>query len=116
MTNAAKNTRSTPPRVTKSARQRRGKADSSLLATKQIQLRVSVADRELIDEAAKNSGMDRTKFMLSVALQSARDQLMDRQDVVLSPKHFQQLCDALDSKEEPSKSLKALLAKPRPWV
>lgn len=80
-----------------------------------INLRASVAQRALIDQAAQVQGKSRTDFMLDAAREKAQQVLLDRTVFTLDAEHYQRFAALLDAPIKSSKALTRLLGKTAPW-
>jgi uncharacterized protein (DUF1778 family) len=80
-----------------------------------INLRTPLAQRELIDRAARLQGKSRTEFMLEASRDKAEQVLLDQTMFTVTAKQFKAF-EALMSKPlAQNAGLKRLLAKPAPW-
>jgi uncharacterized protein (DUF1778 family) len=80
-----------------------------------INLRTPLAQRELIDRAARLQGKSRTDFMLEASRDRAEQVLLDQTMFTVTAKQFKAF-EALMSKPlAQNAGLKRLLAKPAPW-
>lgn len=80
-----------------------------------INIRVSVETRTLIDTAAAAVGKTRTEFMLDSATQHAIDVLLDRTVFALGREQHDALMRVLQSPPKPSAALKKLMSSKSPW-
>jgi uncharacterized protein (DUF1778 family) len=80
-----------------------------------INLRVSIEQRALIDTAAAAVGKTRTEFMLDSATQHAIDVLLDRTVFALSSEQHDALMRVLQSPPKPTAALKKLMSSKSPW-
>jgi uncharacterized protein (DUF1778 family) len=80
-----------------------------------INLRVSVATRDLIDSAAAASGKSRTEFVLDSARQHAIDVLLDQKLFRLDESAMQAFLAVLDNPPEPNARLRELMHRRAPW-
>lgn len=80
-----------------------------------IQLRASVFDRDLIDQAARSMGINRTQFMLNAAVRNAKDVLMEQTAIFVDGASFTAILDQLNESSPPSERLKKTLIQPSPW-
>jgi len=80
-----------------------------------INLRVPVAVRNLIDEAAETVGKTRTEFVLDCAKKHATDVLLDQRLFELDEEQWAAFADALDNPPMPNEQLKKLMTKKAPW-
>lgn len=82
-------------------------------ARENISLRVSAAQKSLIDRAAARLGKSRTEFMLDSAREAAENALLDQRLFVVEESVYDAFMAALDAPPEPPEALRRLLA-PRP--
>jgi uncharacterized protein (DUF1778 family) len=80
-----------------------------------INLRVSRAQKALIDEAARALGRNRSDFMLDAASREAEAVLLDRRYFPLPAEEFKRLFELLDKPPKPNKKLRLLLTTRAPW-
>jgi len=80
-----------------------------------INLRVSVETRVLIDTAAAAVGKSRTEFMLESATQHAIDVLLDRRVFALDEEQHDALMRILQAPPPPTAELKKLMSSKSPW-
>ncbi|MDO5610486.1 MAG: DUF1778 domain-containing protein [Pseudomonadota bacterium] len=81
-----------------------------------INLRALPEQRELIDQAARLQGKNRSDFMLEAACDKARDVLLDQVFFELDDKRLQQFHAMLDAPTEDNPGLRRLLAVQAPWA
>ncbi len=62
-----------------------------------IHLRARPQDRDLIDQAAELSGSNRSQFMLSSALNAARNIVLDQTSLALNHQKFQHVLEWMDA-------------------
>ncbi len=86
-------------------------------ATATINLRISEAERDLIDHAAQSVGKSRTAFILEHSLSMAEEIMLDRTRFTLDAQQWEAMQEALDT--PPSKAqlagLQKLLTVKAPW-
>jgi len=80
-----------------------------------INLRVSRAQKALIDEAARALGRNRSDFMLDAAAREAEAVLLDRRYFPLPAEEFKRFLNLLDKPPKPNKKLRRLLTSTPPW-
>ena len=80
-----------------------------------LNLRISPAERELIDQAARLTGKTRTDFVLEAARRAAEDALLDRVLFTLSPHAYADFVARLDAAPQPNDRLRRLMQTPAPW-
>ena len=89
----------------------------SMIANTAINLRISQAEKALIDEAAQALGKSRSAFILENSLKASRDVLLDRNHFTLKGQQWTAFVEALDAKPdaEQAKGLAKLFSAPFPW-
>lgn len=80
-----------------------------------INLRALPEQRDLIDQAAKLIGSNRSDFMLEAACAKARTILLNQVFFQLDAEQFRQFTLQLDAPAGPSPGLERLLAVKAPW-
>lgn len=80
-----------------------------------INLRTPLAQRELIDRAARLQGKSRTDFMLEASCDKAEQVLLDQTMFTVTPKQFRAFEALMNKPLAQNAALKRLLAKPAPW-
>jgi uncharacterized protein (DUF1778 family) len=80
-----------------------------------INVRATLTARDLIDQAAKVVGTNRSAFILDSARLRAEDVLLDQRLFVLDDEAFKAFTRILDRPAKPTKALKKLLAAKAPW-
>jgi uncharacterized protein (DUF1778 family) len=80
-----------------------------------INLRVSRAQKTLIDEAASVVGRNRSEFMLDAASREAESVLVDRRYFSLTAEDFKRFIEELDKPAKPNPRLRRLLKSKPPW-
>ena len=80
-----------------------------------INLRALPEQRDLIDQAAKLAGKNRSDFMLEAACERAQQVLLDRVFFGLDAKGFREFTAALDAPPGPNHGLDRLMAVKPPW-
>ena len=82
----------------------------------QINMRVDIRKRSLIDAAVELLGTDRTSFILDAACRRAEDVITDGQLFLLSSDAFDRFEQALEQNAlKDNKCLQKLLSKPSLW-
>lgn len=76
-----------------------------------LELRLESERRQLLDQAAKASGMSTSAFVLEHATLAAQQTLADRTVFVLPPDRWDAFVDLLDRPEQPVEGLAAFLAR-----
>jgi uncharacterized protein (DUF1778 family) len=80
-----------------------------------LNLRIPVAERNLIDRAALSAGKTRTDFILEAARRSAEETLLDRALMVVSPEAYGEFLARLDQPARPSEALRRTMRAKAPW-
>jgi uncharacterized protein (DUF1778 family) len=80
-----------------------------------INLRALPQQRELIDQAARLLGKNRSDFMLEAACDKAQSVLLDQVFFHLDDTQFRQFTALLDAPVQPNPGLERLLAVRAPW-
>lgn len=80
-----------------------------------INIRVSKAWRDLIDNAASVLGKTRTDFIVESAQRHAIDVLLDQRFFSLEGDRYDAFIKALDDPPPPSDGLRRLMASKAPW-
>ena len=80
-----------------------------------INIRISPADRNVIDRAAKLAGKSRSEFMLEAARRAAQDALLDTTLFLVDTATFDRFKAMLDSPPRTNERLRALMQKQAPW-
>ncbi|WP_431637037.1 DUF1778 domain-containing protein [Dyella sp. KULCS107] len=78
-------------------------------------LRATVAQRSLIDQAARMAGKSRTDFMLEAACQKAQQVLLEQTVVAPDAARFKRFRALLDAPVEQGAALRKLLCRRVPW-
>jgi uncharacterized protein (DUF1778 family) len=76
-----------------------------------LELRLEPDKRQLLDAAAKATGLSTSAFVLAHATEAARDVLADRTHYVLPADRWTQFLELLDREEQPMGGLAAFLAR-----
>ena len=80
-----------------------------------INLRLPVATRDLIDNAAAMVGKTRTAFIIETSRAQAVDIVLDQRLFTLSAEQYDAFARALDEKPAPNDKLKRLMSRTPPW-
>ncbi len=80
-----------------------------------INLRARPEQRDLIDQAARLLGKNRSDFMLEAACDKAQAVLLDQVFFNLDARKFQQFIKLLDAPPRPNPGLERLMAVKAPW-
>lgn len=88
-----------------------------MTATASINLRISDAEKALIDQAAQSMGKSRTAFILENTLRVAEEVILDRTRFTLDSEQWAQLHAALDNppSEDQVCGLSKLFTAQAPW-
>jgi len=86
-------------------------------ASSNINLRTSKEARELIDQAARALGRNRSEFMLEVAQERAREVLLDRTSFTLDEQQHARFLELLEAPipDDAQQRLERLLTRKAPW-
>lgn len=80
-----------------------------------INLRTGLAQRELIDRAARLQGKSRTEFMLEASRERAEQVLLDRILFTVTAQQYQAFETLMNAPIANNAEVMRLLAKPAPW-
>ena len=80
-----------------------------------INLRARPEQRDVIDQAAKLLGKNRSDFMLEAACDRAQSVLLDQVFFRLDAANFRQFVKLLDAPPQPNPGLERLMAVKPPW-
>jgi len=80
-----------------------------------LNIRIKPEVRDLIDQAAKSRGKNRTDFILDSARIAAEETLLDQVIMTVSAKAFEQFQARLDMPPNPGKRLRQTMLTPAPW-
>lgn len=80
-----------------------------------INLRAHAEQRDLIDQAARLLGKNRSDFMLDAACEKAQGVMLDQVFFTLNAQDFQRFTELLDAPVKPNPGLERLLATKAPW-
>jgi uncharacterized protein (DUF1778 family) len=83
--------------------------------SERINIRVSAARRELIEQAAAIRGQSLSEFMLASAAEAAENQLLDQSVFQIDAKAFKLLERQLAAPSKSNKKLQELLNVRTPW-
>lgn len=84
-------------------------------ATEVIHIRITAAQKALIDNAARLLGKSRTAFILDLAVRHAEGVLAEKTHFQLSQEQWDAFTQALDAPVQPDPALVRLLNTPAPW-
>jgi uncharacterized protein (DUF1778 family) len=88
---------------------------SRIMRDAAINLRALPEQRDLIDQAAKLAGKNRSDFMLEAACERAQQVLLDQVFFGLDAKRFREFTAILDAPLGPNPGLDRLMAVKAPW-
>ena len=80
-----------------------------------INLRMSRADRNVIDRAARAAGKTRTEFMVEASRRAAHDALLDTNLIVVDGRTFERFKKLFDAPSKPNEGLRKLINLRAPW-
>jgi uncharacterized protein (DUF1778 family) len=80
-----------------------------------INIRARARQRDLIDQAAEQTGRSRSEFMLEAACQKAQDVLLDQAFFTVDAGTFAKFQALLDEPLPPTDKLRRLLGTKAPW-
>lgn len=80
-----------------------------------INLRAHAGQRDLIDQAARLLGKNRSDFMLEAACEKAQGVMLDQVFFSLNAQDFQRFHELLDAPPATNPGLERLLATKAPW-
>ena len=80
-----------------------------------INIRIKPEERNLIDQAAKALGKNRTDFVLDAARHAAEDALMECTVLKVSPETYNQWLALLDAPPQPNERLRRALQTSVSW-
>ncbi len=84
-------------------------------ASEVIHIRITAAQKALIDNAARLLGKSRTAFILDLAVRHAEGVLAEKTHFQLSQEQWDAFTQALDAPVQPDPALVRLLNTPAPW-
>ena len=80
-----------------------------------LNLRISAAERRLIDRAALSSGKTTTDFILGAARRAAEEALLDRTVLSINSSAYAQFLARLDAPPKPNTRLRRTMRAAPPW-
>ena len=80
-----------------------------------INIRISAADRNVIDRAARLAGKSRSEFMLEASRRAAKETLLDTTFFAVDRITFKRFKAMLDAPTKPNERLQALMRRQAPW-
>ena len=89
---------------------------ASSLPCDTLNLRISAAERNLIDRAAATTGKTRTAFILKAARRAAEDALLDRAIMSVGPEACAEFLMRLDAPAQPNERLRRTMQVITPWA
>lgn len=81
-----------------------------------LNLRIPLAERMLIDRAARSAGKTRTDFILEAARRAAEDTLLDRALLLVGPEAYAEFQKRLDAPAQPNERLRKTMQATPPWT
>jgi uncharacterized protein (DUF1778 family) len=81
-----------------------------------LNVRISAAERNLIDRAAASAGTTRTEFILRAARRAAEETLLDQAVLSVSPEAYADFLARLDAPPAPNERLRRTMQSPIPWA
>jgi uncharacterized protein (DUF1778 family) len=81
-----------------------------------LNLRIQIAERNLIDRAAAASGKTGTDFILEAARKAAENELLDRAMMAVGAEAFAEFQRRLDAPAQPNDRLRRTMQTPQPWA
>lgn len=81
-----------------------------------LNLRIPVAERNLIDRAAESAGKTRTDFILEAARRAAEEVLLDRVLITADPEAYAEFVKRLDAPARPNERLRRTMRSKAPWA
>ena len=80
-----------------------------------VHVRISQADRSLIDRAAESVGMTRANFILHAAQRAAEETLLNRVLTAIRPDAYDEFLKRLDRPMQPNERLQHTMRAKAPW-
>ena len=86
-------------------------------ADSNIHIRARANDRDLVDRAAELVGANRSQFIMSAAVEKAKDIILDQSTIYLNSRDFDEFLKKLDApkSQEELSGIKRLMATRPPW-
>ncbi len=81
-----------------------------------LNLRIPVAERNLIDRAASSTGNTRTAFILEAARRAAEEALLDRAILSVGIEAYAEFLKRLDAPAQPNERLLRTMRATPPWA
>jgi len=81
-----------------------------------LNLRISAAERRLIDRAAQSSGKTKTDFILGAARRAAEEALLDRTVLSVNSTAHARFLARLDAPPRPNERLRRTMRAAPPWL
>lgn len=75
-----------------------------------LEAKISSTQKEFLQKAAHLEGLDLSSFVISAAIQKARDVFQESSTLLLSDDDFKSFLQFLEQKHEPTEALKELMA------
>ncbi|MCL6351928.1 type II toxin-antitoxin system TacA family antitoxin [Pectobacterium polaris] len=80
-----------------------------------LNLRIKPAERDLIAQAAKARGKNRTDFVLEATRAAAEEALIELRIIMADPDTYQEFLARLDQVPSPNAALRKTMQTPAPW-
>ncbi|TAL90346.1 MAG: DUF1778 domain-containing protein [Candidimonas sp.] len=90
-------------------------AIAPLIKRDTLSLRIRPEERNLIDQAAKVRGKNRTDFVLDAARAAAEEALLDQAIISASPQAYAAFLSRLDAPPHPNERLRKTMQSTAPW-
>ncbi|HTT05121.1 MAG TPA: DUF1778 domain-containing protein [Steroidobacteraceae bacterium] len=81
-----------------------------------LNVRISPAERTLIDRAAQSAGKTRTDFILEAARRAAEETILDRAVTAVSPQAYAAFLARLDAPAQANERLHRTMQTAQPWA
>lgn len=80
-----------------------------------INIRAKAEQKNIIEQACRVLGKNRSEFMLEASVSYAQDVLLEQNFFQLGQVDFDRFCEILETPPKPTKKLKALLQQRNAW-
>ncbi|MFJ5330821.1 type II toxin-antitoxin system TacA family antitoxin [Pectobacterium versatile] len=80
-----------------------------------LNLRIKPAERDLIAQAAKARGKNRTDFFLEATRAAAEEALIELRIIMADPDTYQEFLARVDQAPSPNAALRKTMQTPAPW-
>jgi uncharacterized protein (DUF1778 family) len=84
-------------------------------ARRPVNLRIPIAQRQMIDRAADIRGKNRSEFMIEAAVAAAEDAILDQTLVKVDATSYEHFLKVLDQPPD-SEGFARLMSAPKPWA